>query len=267
MTSALENTILIEYFQYLQRSYSGTIPIKNSVLAPSFQHDGICVLNADTFILPNGVLSDPSHTNYVWLKRDLLMCDSKLSASDLCPIIAKPLSTDVLCDLFDVCCKISKHNLIPTLLLIGGSIQSFHYQTMVKCYSNCPIIVATGEAETGKSTALRAGLSLYGCDEIGRFVKGTNALFLERACSSCLPFAVEEGKGSRNRSKVNQLDISKLIIDISNGSRSANMKTGIVKPKTVPLIASNFDIEDLQRYADLFVFVPVCKQFITILFF
>ena len=150
--------------------------------------------------------------------------------------------------MFRICKIISKHNFIQTLLVIAGSILSFHFEMILQMYSSCPIIVAMGKSETGKSTALRAGLSLFACDEIGRFVKGTNSILLERACSSSFPFAIEEGKGSKNKSRTNQMDVSELIIDVSNGSRSTNMKTGTMKPKTVPLIASNFEVDDIERY-------------------
>ena len=51
-------------------------------------------------------------------------------------------------------------------------------------FGHCPIAIACGPAETGKSTALQTGLSLFGCDEIGISVKASNSILLERACSS-----------------------------------------------------------------------------------
>lgn len=86
-----------------------------------------------------------------------------------------------------------------------------------------------------------------GCDEIGRYVKGTNAILLERACRSGLPFGVEEVKGSKSQGRTNQLDIGDLIIDVTNGSRSTNMNTLTMKPKTVPVVASNFAMDDIER--------------------
>ena len=37
-------------------------------------------------------------------------------------------------------------------------------------------------------------------------------------------------------------------MDLSNGSSSANMKMGTMRPQTVPLIASNFNIDEMARY-------------------
>ena len=79
-------------------------------------------------------------------------------------------------------------------------------------------------------------------------MKGTNAAFLERSCRSTLPFGIEEAaKGKSGKSKANQLDITELVIDLNNGVRSTNLKTGSLKPKSVPVLASNFDIEEVER--------------------
>ncbi len=110
--------------------------------------------------------------------------------------------------------------------------------------------MATGPAETGKSTAIRTGLSLFGCDEIGRFAKGTNAIFLERSSVSSLPYGIDDpalGGGRKGKTKSNVLGVGELIIDLYNGARSGNMKTGCVKPRSVPIIATSFDMEDLDR--------------------
>ena len=106
-------------------------------------------------------------------------------------------------------------------------------------------MIALGESETGKSTAIRAGLSLFGSDDISRYV---NAALLERACRSTIPFAIEEGKGSKTKSKPNSLDLAELIMSVSNGSRSTNLKSGTLKPRTAPVISSNFDLEDIERF-------------------
>ena len=58
-----------------------------------------------------------------------------------------------------------------------------------------------------------------------------------------LPFAVEEGKDSKRTSRTNNFDIAELIMDLSNGTRSANLRTGSIKPKTAFLAASNFTLD------------------------
>ena len=57
----------------------------------------------------------------------------------------------------------------------------------------------------------------------------------------------EAAKGKSAKSKANQLDITELVIDLYNGVRSTNLKTGSLKPKSIPVLASNFDIEEVER--------------------
>ena len=123
---------------------------------------------------------------------------------------------------------------------------SFHYSTIKDMFGGCPMVVAIGESETGKLTAIRAALSLLGCHQILRYVKGTNVLFMERASQSTLPFGIEEAVPSK-KGNTNKLDLTELVIDLFDGAVSANMKTGALKPKSVPVLATNFDVEDIDR--------------------
>ena len=42
--------------------------------------------------------------------------------------------------------------------MIAGAMMAFHYLTIKDLYGGCPIVVAMGPSETGKSTAVRASL-------------------------------------------------------------------------------------------------------------
>lgn len=251
MTSALENVQLVEYIQHLQRAHAGPMPVKKAVLFTGRQPDGTWVFNANCFISADGEAFMPANSSLVWLDKDLVFENDKIRSGDISPAISLPLSVGGLLELVSTMESITKHNFIPALLVVAGVAMAFHYEAVVELYGGCPITVATGESETGKSTAIRAGLSLFGCDEICRYVKGTNAAFMERASRSTLPFGIEDpAKGKHGKSKANQLDISELIIDLYNGVRSANLKTGSLKPQSVPVLASNFDVEELDRLAD-----------------
>ena len=43
---------------------------------------------------------------------------------------------------------------------------------------------------------------------------------------------------SNRKAKANKLDLAELVIDLYDGAISAYMKTGTLKPKTVPVIAT-----------------------------
>lgn len=247
MTSSLENNQLVDYFQYLQRSQE-SLPIKKGVLLTGQQANGIWVLNEKTFLSPQGEMLRQQETDLVWLNKDVVFETDKIRSIDITPSIKVPLTCDVLFDLVNTMEVISQHNFIPSLVVISGIILSFHYETIVDVYGGCPVTVAVGEPETGKSSAIRAGLALGGMDEKGRYVKGTNAALMERSSRSTLPFCIEEaGSKGKSRSKTNFLDLPELIIDLYNGAKSANLKTGSLKPKSIPVTASNFDVDEVER--------------------
>ena len=53
-----------------------------------------------------------------------------------------------------------RYNFCSCLLMLGGMVTSFHYHT--KKSGSCPIMIAEGESQTGKSTTIRVALSLIG---------------------------------------------------------------------------------------------------------
>lgn len=252
MTSSLDNNLLAEYFQYVQPAYDGPLPIKKAVLNTGRQANDVWVLNSKLYISEHGdeMSSDEvGASDILWINKDLIYENDKISSADISPRVRQPLTADSLTDLIDACVELGKHNLVPTLLVVAGTALAFHYETVVELYSGCPITVAIGEAETGKSTAIRAGLSLCACDQLSLYVKGTNAAFLERSNRSTLPFGIEEGaRGKKGKSRANQLDMPELIIELYNGSRMTNLKSGTMKPRSIPVVASNFDVEDMEKF-------------------
>ena len=125
----------------------------------------------------------------------------------------------------------------------------FHSTTIHELFSGCSVPVGVGPPETGKSTAIRLGLALFGLQESSLYVKGANAFFLARSAASVLPYAIDDPK-SKGKVRTNQLDVGELIIDIFNGSALANMKTGQVKPITGPVIATNRPLDEPSRFVN-----------------
>ena len=112
-------------------------------------------------------------------------------------------------------------------------------------YGGFPIVVAMGPSETGKSPAIRAALALFGVHNTSRYVKGINSLFMEWASCSSIPVGIEEVMSSKKGKY--KLDLTELVIDLYDGAISANMKTGCLVPKCVPVLATNFEVEDMDR--------------------
>ena len=245
MTSGLDASQLIDFFQYLQRSIEGRLPIKKAIVCSGMQPDGSCVINKNVFLSSAGALINSNKSQYLWLDKELLSEKDKIRSVDISPNILLPLSTEPLEDLVATLEIISKHNFHSTLAVMTGAIMAFHYCTIKDLFGGCPIVVAMGPSETGKSTAIRAALALFGMHKISHYVKGTNALFMERASCSTFPFGIEEAVSSK-KGKL-KLDLTELVIDLYDGAISANMKTGSLTPKCVPVLATNFDVEDMDR--------------------
>ena len=82
---------------------------------------------------------------------------------------------------------------------------------------------------------------------MGIYVKGTNAFFLERAAISSLPFSIDDPPRSRSRSA---MDLNDLIVDLFNGCKTVNLQKGSLEPYSIPLVATNFNIDSDQRYTN-----------------
>ena len=207
-------------------------------------------MNEDVHINEDGLLIENATSSNVFLSADLLSDNEKFTADDLCARIRIPLSTGPIKQLVANLKVCMKHNFVPSLLVIAGGILSFHYQQIVQCYGGCPLTFLTGESGTGKSTAIGAFLSMIGLYDRQLFVKGTNAAFLERSSKSSLPYGIDDpNKGKQVLSKSNIVDLGELAVDLYKGARTANMRTGSMKPLSIPIVATNFGPDVLDRCA------------------
>ena len=83
-------------------------------------------------------------------------------SSDVLPTIQLPLSTSPIIRLLSLSKIALKHNFISSLLVIAGGVMVLHYKTLTKLYAGCQIVACLGPSETGKTTAIKAALSLTG---------------------------------------------------------------------------------------------------------
>jgi hypothetical protein len=247
MTCGLDQNVLPAFVQYLKRQYVGKLPTKVAIIRPGTKKKGLYFLNETITIDEFGTLVDSAQEDHIWLKKDLIYECDKMIVSDIMPTIQTPLTSSVLKTLLIKFKKCLKHNFIPGLLVVAGAAMSFHYQLIVSLYSGCSMIVASGPSATGKTTAMRVGLSLFGCCNNNVFVKGTNRGFLERSSLSTLPYGIDDPQSGRSRSKANKLDLCELAVDLYNGSPTTNYATGILTPLSIPIVATNFKSEAEER--------------------
>ena len=134
MTSGLDTTQLIDFFQHLQRAVSEPLAIKKAVMYTGMQPDGSCIMNKNTFVSSAGILLDFDDSQYTWLDKDLINDGDKIRSIDIAPLIVHPLSNDRISDLVSLLEIILKHNFISSLMVVSGVIMAFHYSLIKDTY-------------------------------------------------------------------------------------------------------------------------------------
>lgn len=70
--------------------------------------------------------------------------------------------------------------------------------------------------------------------------KGTSdSIIMERVKRSTLPFSLDDPKTME--------DISEILIQLCNGRLFGNLRVGVNKPKSIPIVCCNFAISNLER--------------------
>ena len=209
------------------------LPIKKAVFWPSKcctkQRYQVWVIGPHLQIDEEGsVLADLDNSDFIWVSRDVLANIDVHHLDITCHVII-PLQSNVLVQFVQLLQSCLAHNFTAGLLVVSGMIMSFHYALVRELYGGCSIPVAMGLSETGKSTAIKMALGLFGLGDSSHYVRGTNALFLTRSSASILPYAIDDPKG-KGKAKTNQLDISELIVDLYVGKYEDRSPKAIYRP-------------------------------------
>jgi len=94
-TSGLDSCQLVGFFQYLQRSIEGPLPVKKVATCSGMQPDGSCVINREIFLSSASILIDCDETQYTCgLIKNFLVKLKKIRSVDIYPSIMHPLSTE-----------------------------------------------------------------------------------------------------------------------------------------------------------------------------
>ena len=110
----------------------------------------------------------------------------------------------------------------------------------------------------GKSTAVQCALSICGQHKVSHLMKtkGTSdSLCMERIKKSTLPFSLDDPKSIE--------DIGELLIQLCNGQLSGNLRVGLHRPRSIPLLCCNFTVSKVQRSVNSIIPVAVCISIIT----
>lgn len=244
MACAFNEKELSEFIPYIRDIGPKPLPQLKAATHSGRQKSPIWVMNGDIQITSDGLVSSPEESGYVWLDESH-MSDTKNSMADTIPMIVLPLTSRPL-EKFVRLLQCFKHNALSSLLTVAGSVMAFHYEQVRSTWSGCPVTVAFGPPETGKSTAIVMALSLMGIDESCKYVSGSIAFFLEKCCSSTLPFGIDDPPKPNSKATLDPADV---IISVFNRGKTSNMKTKI-NPISIPIFASNFNISSDRRYSN-----------------
>lgn len=70
-------------------------------------------------------------------------------------------------------------------------------------------------------------------------VNTTDSMCTERMVQSSLPFVLDDPK--------NPDDVGELLISVYDGGLSGNMRKGLRKPRSIPIIGCNFMMNTIER--------------------
>lgn len=101
-------------------------------------------------------------SGYYWLPKNVLGEVGNMSPSKLVPRISTPLNIAPISQLVSLLKSTMKHKFVSSMLVLSGGIMALHYEKIREVFGGCPVIVAIGKPETGKSTTMKAVAALYG---------------------------------------------------------------------------------------------------------
>ncbi|KAI8491567.1 hypothetical protein Bbelb_307670 [Branchiostoma belcheri] len=128
-------------------------------------------------------------------------------------------------------------------LMAGGTGMSLNYETVVDHNNKCPVIMAIGPPAAGKTTALRACLSLVGRTEVDDF---SEAGALEESIASSLPFGWDDPQSMKK--------LGPVFIQLFNKAGKTSCRKE-AKPKSLPVVTSNFHRCDTEAQSSRCSFV------------
>ena len=200
----------------------------------------IWILSEDCCINKEGQITN--NHNYVWLKNSASFGNStkEISLEEIACNVIKPLNSTPLPSLTTVLEKCLEHNFLSGLLFIGAGAMIFHYSKILELFKFCPQVMAVGPPSTGKTISLQASLALFGANNSkNHYNSCSKAYCLQRCAISTIPFGIDDPNCTA--------DISDIILCLFNGTISANVAQGGVKPLSCPLYCTNFTFGNNER--------------------
>lgn len=193
------------------------------------------VLGPDVIVDDDGL---PLCTSkYAWISH-LYSGPSIADRSSACGI-QLPLCQHAIVPLVDQLEVVMGHNFFPALLVLGATALATHYTTVLERFLFCPVPIVFGGPGTGKTTALRCGLSLLGCDKTRLFSKATKEKYSSLCAKSTLPLVIDDPRS--------QSAIGDLVLSLYNGAYEGTISRGMERPMAMALIGANFTTSEKEQ--------------------
>ena len=177
-----------------------------------------------------------STSTYIWIGH--LHTGPSIASRDSACRISKPLGRNSMVAMIDQLEVVMNHNFFPALLVLGSTALALHYTAILDKCLYCPVPLIFGGPGTGKSTALRCGLSLLGCMR-RMFSKGTKEKYASLCCNTTLPLVIDDPRS--------QNTISDLVISLYNGAYEGTIGRGEERPSSMAIIGANFTTSDKEQ--------------------
>ena len=82
------------------------------------------------------------------------------------PHFLQPFSSEALANLIGAFKQLLGNNYPAACLAVGGVAMATGHERITSAYGSCPVLILSGDTETGKTTVLRSMLSLVGNDGV-----------------------------------------------------------------------------------------------------
>jgi len=214
LTCSMQDHQLSEYLQ-TKKCKTSRLPEKLAVKSVGQQsdNDAVWVLGPNCHISSNGTILSDDESPYVWISH--LYSGPGVAPNDSKCNVPLPLSTNSLPSLMNSLCNIMQQNFILSVMVLGACAMAMHYKTIINAYMFCPVPLLCGPPGTGKTTALRCGLSMLGAYPQRFWSHGTREKYASLCSTSYLPLGIDDP-----RSKA---VISDLVMALYTGATEGTM--------------------------------------------
>ena len=236
LTCSMQDHQLSEYLQIRKRNTS-RLPEKLAVRIVGQQDRNIWVFGPNCHINSDGILVNLDESSYVWISH-LYSGPGVAPHQSACNVML-PLDAKALPSLITTLKDVMQHNFIPSLLVLGACAMALHYNTVMKNYMNCPIPIICGSPGTGKTTALRCGLSLLGAYPQRFWSHATKEKYVSLCSNSSLPLGIDDPRS--------QAVISDLVMSLYSEAQEGTVSRGDHKANSLAIICSNFFVKPEEK--------------------